>query len=385
MSTFDNSCSILVVSSSKKLSSDLANRIRSLSGDDTPPKDDLNKIVWNIKNKYYSASVHFHVLRLDELRELDVNGSPALIYTWDSNEPYHTNADDISIICSSLDLEVSLAIGPNILDESVNLDDYFSDRGLEYVENTAQDTQEISGLSVEDASPGLRRAVDALSTIMWPTMTRSQTSNTSRLVASSMDETDPDLLSLLSSNKSNLQREMEALEKWLEDDVDLESTGPPKRDPNDPWSFSPSSSDDVAGEGVANIPNPATQGFDDDFADFVSAPPASASSQEGVDEEDLDGELPSQSEVREASERIFRGAAPSEPDSSAGLFSQVEEDENSAPSAFDLSRVLSALQGMKEEIASIPDERERRRAAAKVALGLVYGLGGSSEDLDFSV
>ena len=41
---------------------------------------------------------------------------------------------------------------------------------------------------------------------------------------------------------------------------------------------------------------------------------------------------------------------------------------------FDLSRVLSALQGMKEEISGITDESERRKAAARVALGLVYGL-----------
>lgn len=61
--------------------------IRSLSGDDTVlSKDDLSKVVWNIKNKYYSASVHFRVIQLDEMHEMDVNGSPALIYTWDSNE-----------------------------------------------------------------------------------------------------------------------------------------------------------------------------------------------------------------------------------------------------------------------------------------------------------
>ncbi|KAJ7505247.1 hypothetical protein B0H11DRAFT_1904641 [Mycena galericulata] len=47
---------------------------------------------------------------------------------------------------------------------------------------------------------------------------------------------------------------------------------------------------------------------------------------------------------------------------------------NMAP--FDLSRVMSALEGMKAEIAEMPDESrgERRKAAARVALGLVYGL-----------
>ena len=41
--------------------------------------------------------------------------------------------------------------------------------------------------------------------------------------------------------------------------------------------------------------------------------------------------------------------------------------------AFDLSRVLGAVQAMKEEISGMTDEGERRKAAARVALGLVYG------------
>ncbi|KAL0961451.1 hypothetical protein HGRIS_006396 [Hohenbuehelia grisea] len=49
---------------------------------------------------------------------------------------------------------------------------------------------------------------------------------------------------------------------------------------------------------------------------------------------------------------------------------------------FDLSRVLQALRGMKAEIASMEDEGERRRAAAKVALGLVYGFGPLDGDED---
>jgi len=41
---------------------------------------------------------------------------------------------------------------------------------------------------------------------------------------------------------------------------------------------------------------------------------------------------------------------------------------------FDLSRVLNALQTMKEEISGMDDEDARRKAAARAALGLVYGL-----------
>ena len=45
---------------------------------------------------------------------------------------------------------------------------------------------------------------------------------------------------------------------------------------------------------------------------------------------------------------------------------------------FDLQGVLGALQGLKEEISGMPDE-ERRKAAARVALGLAYGLNPHSE------
>ena len=40
---------------------------------------------------------------------------------------------------------------------------------------------------------------------------------------------------------------------------------------------------------------------------------------------------------------------------------------------------LVMLQAMKEEIALIPDEDERRKDAAKAALGLVYGLEEGGE------
>ena len=55
------------------------------------------------------------------------------------------------------------------------------------------------------------------------------------------------------------------------------------------------------------------------------------------------------------------------------LLGSTDEDDFEM-SAFDLSRVLNALQGMKQEIAGMEDGPEKRRAAAKVALGLVYGL-----------
>lgn len=42
--------------------------------------------------------------------------------------------------------------------------------------------------------------------------------------------------------------------------------------------------------------------------------------------------------------------------------------------SFDLSRVFGALQSMREGIAGMTHEDERRTAADRVGLGLVYGL-----------
>jgi hypothetical protein len=70
--------------------------------------------------------------------------------------------------------------------------------------------------------------------------------------------------------------------------------------------------------------------------------------------------------------KIFRGVFGSGPGDDLGI--QRVDSEGSEDAPFDLNRVFSALQGMKEEISLLDDEEERKRAAARVALGLVYGL-----------
>lgn len=165
-------------------------------------------------------------------------------------------------------------------------------------------------------------------------------------------------------------------------------------------------------------------GFDDDFTEFVSAP--SSRSLDSLDADRLvpmhtgasyrslasvsdfgsdgmlsmssptgdaeDPDLPSQAEIAETSRRIFGSSVPlpipdiSRPSESSltlssygsgdeqHSFEHHDDDDDFEMSAFDLSRVLSALQGMKDEISGMEDEGERRKAAARVALGLVYGL-----------
>lgn len=100
--------------------------------------------------------------------------------------------------------------------------------------------------------------------------------------------------------------------------------------------------------------------------------------------DDEDDDLPTRDEILEASSRIFGKKSKSRP---AAGFRQIHDTEphmrlgeaelegeeyDMAP--FDLSRVLGSLQQMKEEISGMENEDERRKAAARVALGLVYGL-----------
>lgn len=320
------------------------------------------------------------------------------------------------------------------------------------------------------------------------------------------------------ARKSRMQREMEELERWLEDEETGSGLQYSRAQANGKAPEAPADgadSDEKAREWVTSAPvtsvegwedmmaTPAIRtprpdddfhhaalgaehGFEDDFADFVSATSgphgllqphgfeldhgdnrllevnydvarltpmhtgasyrslASVSDFGGeeslyvgreelhegaygalVDEDEDDLDLPSRAEILETSRRLFGAAAfmpPSESqvsssaatpassssasitpesqrdasvtppdtirlpastleaDSSAGLSLDSEDGDDHAFAAFDLSRVFNALQGMKAEIAGMEDEEERRRAAARVALGLVYGLEAHSDE-----
>lgn len=172
-------------------------------------------------------------------------------------------------------------------------------------------------------------------------------------------------------------------------------------------------------------------GFEDDFTVFVSAPPSTdpdistasftadgeeteetkdgvlsvgtlytalksvedLSLTEGTPRHDVaddeDEGMPTKDEIRQTAGIIFGAKASSAAPSEGPLGRKsldLEDDNNDRTddlglgdpdadfSSFDLPRVFSALQGMKAEIAAMTDPEEKRRAAAKVALGLVYGL-----------
>jgi hypothetical protein len=267
------------------------------------------------------------------------------------------------------------------------------------------------------------------------------------------NHTNGSIPSVSANQKSRMQREMEELERWLEEGEELHVS-------DEPW-ITVSSTDDTNPHllidplGMTTSPmginSPHTtpwtmmetvsethqpSGFDDDFTVFVSAPAVAAApgpsgrstpniyldsdrldpmhtgasyaslgsvsdfGDHRVDDDDPD--LPSEAEVQATSARIFGPtlsptssatrtrtpiirptpplspsqpiATPSTSFSHPDIPEPLEDEEGYEVGNFDLSRVMNALQNMKEEISGMENEDEKRKAAAKAALGLVYGL-----------
>ncbi|RPD62734.1 hypothetical protein L226DRAFT_532275 [Lentinus tigrinus ALCF2SS1-7] len=503
-------------------------------------------IPWTIVNKYYTADVHFETHEFEQFRVHHAVGVPAIIYVWGPGEPYREHIPEIAQKVQHYDPEVSLAVrfgesssisspAPPSVDEE-GLDDFLATHGFEFIEGDrahrrpTQDTERNSD-DEDSGVPGLPRVLDALSTIMWPSLvqsdaTRKRKSRARDLIGWALEEEADDGLRALiadpsasaassdpansiaaaaAQRKSRMQREMEELERWLEDEETDSGTkygrGNPEGTSVNPPAALEKAEDEDARIWVSSAPVSSTEGwedmmtppairtprpddehhgdslsehgFEDDFADFVSATShphlhvpgrglgpsderllevnydvgrltpmhtgmsyrslASMSDFGGDDSmfvahdveygtlnDNDDPDLPSSAEILETSRRIFGAAAfspvpdastsntsgpstnpaategsssstatpahaPPRPaaasaDSSIDLSLDSEEGEaDESFAAFDLSRVFSALQGMKEEIAGMGNEDERRRAAARVALGLVYGLSGGGE------
>ncbi|KAI9059291.1 hypothetical protein FKP32DRAFT_1634895 [Trametes sanguinea] len=554
-------CRILVVSSSASRARQFVERFQALSGsraaqsvqtisnvaeDEVPTTavstlgGSSSSIPWTIVNKYYTADVHFQTHEFEHFRVQHAIGVPAIIYVWGPGEPYKEHIPEIAQKIQHYDPEVTLAVrfgastattlsATTPSEEDDGLDEFLSSHGFEFIEGDRtyrRPTQDVERHSDDEDSgiPGLPRVVDALSTIMWPSLiqspaTRQRKSRARELVGWALEEEGDDGLQALiagppastsaavtvsenasaNARKSRMQREMEELERWLEDEetgtgLQFARSRPHGRSPDpfpadtvkdeqaEAWVTSapvtstegwedmltpPAIRTPRADDGLSAAPD-AEHGFEDDFADFVSgtsdshllhpqglghgedrllevnydiarltpmhtgasyrsmASVSDFGGEEGLfmergelqsggygvlGEEDNDPDLPSRAEILETSRRLFGAAAfaaspgtaptasPSssstpaaasdsslgvtppvastaDPDSSADLSLDSEDgDDDHSFAAFDLSRVFSALQGMKAEIAGMENEDERRRAAARVALGLVYGLG----------
>lgn len=420
------------------------------------------------------------------------------------SQPYKEHVPLLADKLQHCDPEVSLAVRlggdqPYEREEEDGLDEFLLSHGFEYVDGDRAGrvpTQDGGSFSDEDSLgelrlptsptissnaapppgiPGLPRVIDALSTIMWPSLVQSTATTTRKSRARELldwarqEEAEDGLRALVSPaenpsdaagdaadpKKSRMQREMDELERWLEADA-----GGAKMDDAEAWERRhdgdrPGEATTDGEAGWADVPTPVVRtpgageelGFEDDFAEFVGAPvdvayegdsvrshhtgasyrSLASTAEHGDDDvfgEAGDPDLPSRDEVEETSKRIFgdslgvpsasrgtrspaksRDGAPLSSASSPSVSATQEEEEDHDHSdipyrpldddsfsvdhdtdeddfelgAFDMSRVLGALQNMKEEISGMEDEEERRKAAARVALGLVYGLQKEDE------
>ena len=96
----------------------------------------------------------------------------------------------------------------------------------------------------------------------------------------------------------------------------------------------------------------------------------------GDDGDSVDDDLPTKEEILETSGKIFGKVVAGTPlvnEDTSSITDDSDGDSRVAP--YDLSQVLSALRQFKSEISEKENEEERRKAAAKVTLGLMYGLG----------
>ncbi|KAJ8080493.1 hypothetical protein PM082_017326 [Marasmius tenuissimus] len=469
------SCRILTVASTLERAVDLVEQIQALSpskpSNTDPPvegKDSENgdgkSIPWTISNKYYSADVHFWARPIKGLAPYHLQEVPAVIFAWSKGNAYKHHVVRFAQDLKGYDPEVSLAVrlppsessdqskGEEEDDEEksedeTDTDEFLSEHGFEFIDvPSAADQPEDA---MRDGIPSLPRVLDALSTIMWPSMQASGKSTTRskanlRTAAlldwaqSSADDasfefpSDDDLVVSRNSGEAERvatrqQKEIAELARWLEEDADSK---------NDPWKLSsdlvhsPTVDDDELGAKSATESMHTFDRFDDDFTAFVSAPHVESeglgntSTSEASPDEDgsrlspsftgssfnteklapsysgimyhslgshpdlndvgrvedaghssegSDDGLPTEEEIEKSAQKIF-GPSFTAATSSRHRESGDDGGDDYEMTPFDLSHVMGALQGMKAEIAGMEDEQERRKAAARVALGLVYGL-----------
>ncbi|KAF9468494.1 hypothetical protein BDZ94DRAFT_1208571 [Collybia nuda] len=487
-SLLNTSCRILVLSCSLIQATSLAHRIISLgNGSPSPPPPENKaedsasssflgssyptKIPWKISNKYYNADVHFAMLTVHGLDTQHFLGVPAVIFVWAEGQSYQDDITRISQEMTDFEPEVCLAIkvspistsvdspsrdGDDDVEDNSDVDSFLSSHGFEYIDATKEASKSSGsegGRIHPEGISRLPRVLDALGTIMWPSMRKNSRNHTQRaddqnkqqgLLDWSQSSFDNSIATIegvvnnstdqLLDGTDDLQLEMRKLARWLEED---------SLPHQDPWQSAVSTGAISTSPGSAEFTDATlnenkeafVSGFDDDFTVFVSAPPADPADYSGSSSPDIspwnpsaslapepvrnlyrtlgsvsdfggsdDGEqmaeihdidLPTETEIQATSLRIFgTSALPERPTSqsrdstlhttaepeSVPLESKIDvglgeaDDKLYDIAPFDLARVLSALQEMKAEISSMGDEAERRKAAAKVALGLVYGL-----------
>ncbi|KAJ7259534.1 hypothetical protein B0H12DRAFT_1108559 [Mycena haematopus] len=437
-SALDSStCRILTVSSTLDRAVALVDRVRnlresapapapaastSISTPLQPPTQhpglgESTRIPWTLSNKYYSADVHFAAHTVTGLAPHAVRNVPAVIFAWAKGEAYKHHVERLAGDMHGYEPEVALAVRvaansaesedkeDDPEEDEADIDEFLSSSGFEFIDASEETRSgEESGELFSQGIPGLPRVLDALSTIMWPSMQAKAKPTTSGLprlarrddgfewaTQTSQDDLSP-IKKITRGRSGSREHEMEELARWLEED-DAGSR-------EDPWR---SAAAVASSPTEIDAPESAKGfGFDDDFTVFVSAPPVQQVEDDSFEldspiEERLGApgagplylSLGSGLDLRledSVSEKATEDEAEDLPTDAEieAMSSRIFGDPMRADmAAFDLSRVVSALEGMKAEIASMEDEGERRKAAARVALGLVYGLEADAgvEDL----
>lgn len=391
---------ILVVASELSTALNLIDKIVSVSSSTPNNKydtiDDLDNegsiVEWAISNKYYDAKVHF-LAKTPSLPpakplwppETDEEKVPAIIFVFSDGELFKDRFLSLKQTLDEHEAEITIAArlpsqGEDPDDEitTEEISEFFSDHAFEFVDIPVG-TSDAGGTVDPHDAHGIPRVVNALSTVMWPSLVRKPRAaptvrhdllvppqtveSLTKLRDSSVfpDDFDPEKPGGDTEDPSSLflgadgriaEKDLEALEAWLDGDLDA------------PWKSQSTGS---------SLPPPptirqSTSGFEDDFDEFVSAEPSDLPPSLESVELDHEGFMPSQEEVRLTAQRIFGSKAAA--DTSADGMPPATDDFD-----FDLTEVLGVLQAMKEEVAEIPDMEARRRAAARIALGFASGLG----------
>ncbi|KAH9049984.1 hypothetical protein EDB84DRAFT_1573934 [Lactarius hengduanensis] len=487
--TEDRESRILVVSATLDQAKAAVKLIKLFIDDNSAdlPTSDVD-IPWTIKNKYYSADVHFHLVEYAYWDLQLARRVPAIIFVWTRGQPYAEQVLGLHKALTRFEPEVALAIAlgsgpPHHDDPPEGPDSYLADHGFEYIDGERTrhlksddvrpdtDTDTADGEGDEDPVPGLPRVIDALSTIMWPSMVRRGRDDGGHarkgqaapfdfdvLHTEAEGEEEETLAALMAADAadsgapltraSHMQREMATLERWLieneemheaelgepisssptgidEDDEDAPRVPAVRATSGDPWLSHDSSTTQRGG---------GTPGFDDDFSAFVSAPAVSVSpaaatagyayATASAPEFTLAATrahglldttsaapmlLPSHTGGSYRSLRSGTSGFPSDVDDLAGyealddrgsFFSPEHEfeDPDADPrtpvgrgervgltdgrAPFDLADILASLQTMREDVAGIEDEAQRKAATARFASEFVFqrmGVDGGGE------
>ncbi|KAH9042194.1 hypothetical protein EDB85DRAFT_2235100 [Lactarius pseudohatsudake] len=405
------------------------------------PTSDVD-IPWTIKNKYYSAEVHFHLVEYAYWDLQLARRVPAIIFVWTRGQPYAEQVFGLHKALTRFEPEVALAIAlgsgpPHHDDPPEGPDSYLADHGFEYIDGERTrhlksddvrpdtDTDTADGEGDEDPVPGLPRVIDALSTIMWPSMVRrgrDDGGHARKGQAAPFDfdgkEEEETLAALMAADAadsgapltraSRVQREMATLERWLIENEEMHEA-----ELGEPISSSPTGIDDDEDDGAPRVPAHSSP------APAVSVSPAAATAgyayaTASAPEFTLAATrahglldttsaapmlLPSHTGGSYRSLRSGTSGFPSDVDDLAGyealddrgsFFSPEHEfeDPDADPrtpvgrgervgltdgrAPFDLADILASLQTMREDVAGIEDEAQRKAATARFASEFVF-------------